>query len=111
MSKCIIPKNITGNISKPSNKVLDIIEVEDEEKSQDKNLDGLFDNTNISDNDTDDDVDNNDNDDSSDNDSSDNDTDDDDDDELDIVDFDNEGREINENPTLKSNKSNKNKNV
>ena len=60
MSKCIIPKNITGNISKPSNKVLDIIEVEDEGKSQDKNLDGLFDDIDSSDSDTDDDVDSND---------------------------------------------------
>ena len=61
MSKCIIPKNITGNISKPSNKVLDIIEVEDEGKSQDKNLDGLFDDIDSSNSDTDDDADINDN--------------------------------------------------
>ena len=60
MSKCIISKNITGNISKPSSKVSDIIEVEDEETYQDKNLDGLFDDIDSSDSDTDDDVDSND---------------------------------------------------
>ena len=49
-----------------------------------------------------------------DNDSSDNDTsgnNKNDDDELDVVEFGNEGREINENPTLNSNESNKNKKI
>ena len=105
VSKSMMPEYVTVNISKPLNKVSDIIEIEDEENAQDNNLNSLFDDTDNSDSDTDDDVDNNDNDDSSDNDT------DDDDDELDIVDFDNEGREINENLTLKSNKANKNKNV
>ena len=37
MSECMMTDNITGNISKPPNKVLDIIKVDDEETSQDKN--------------------------------------------------------------------------
>ena len=49
MSKCIISENKIWKKSKPSNKVSDIIEIEDEEKSQDKNLEGLFDKSDSSD--------------------------------------------------------------
>ena len=109
MSKCMMPENINENKSKQSNNLSDIIDIEDEEKSQDKNLNGLFDDNDSSDSGTDNDVDSNDDDDSSDNDSSGSDTDD--DDELDVVKLDNKGREINENPTFKSNDLNKNKDV
>ena len=112
MSKCLIPENITGKISKPSNKVWDIIESKDEEKYQDTNLEGVFDDIHSSESNSDSDVDSNDDNDSSDNDSADNDSagnDSDDDSELDVVEFDDEGCEINDNITLKSNESNKNK--
>ena len=98
MSKCVRLECITGNISKPSNKSSDIIEVEDEEKYQDKNVDALFDDTDSLNSDSDNDVDSNNDDDSSVNDT--------DDDELYVVEFDNEVREISENKTLKSNESN-----
>ena len=114
MSKSKIPENITGKISKPSNKVWDIIESKDEEKYQDTNLEGVFDDIYSSESNSDSDVDSNDDNDSSDNDSSDNDSagnDTDDDDELDVVELDNKGRKINENPTFKSNDLNKNKDV
>ena len=99
MSKCMILDCITGNISKPSNKASDIIKVEDEETYQDKNVDGLFDDTDSLNSVSNDDVDSNNDDDSSVNDN--------DDDELYVVEFDNEVREISENKTLKSNESNK----
>ena len=73
--------------SKQWNKVSDIIDIEDEENSQDKNLNGLFDDTDSSNSGTYNDTDSNDDDESSDNDSPGNDTDD--DDELDVVEFDN----------------------
>ena len=87
MSKCIIPENITEKKSKKWNKVSDIIDIEDEENFQDKNLNGLFDDTDSSNSGIYNDTDSNDDDDSSDNDSPGNDTDD--NDELDVVEFDN----------------------
>ena len=41
MSKCIISENKIGKKSKPSNKVSDIIEIEDKETFQDKKF-GMF---------------------------------------------------------------------
>ena len=101
MSTCMMSENKTRKIFKPSNKLLDIIEIEDEEKSQDKNLEGLFDKSDSSDSDSDIDVDSNDDFDSSNNDSSGNDIDD--DNGLDVVAFDNKGREINNNSNFDSN--------
>ena len=116
MSTCMMSENKTRKIFKPSNKLLDIIEIEDEEKSQDKNLEGLFDSSDSSNSDS------NDDDDSSDNYSSGNDIDN--NDKLDVVEFDIKGHEINDNSnfelniesmndntTSKSNESNKNKAV
>ena len=75
-------------------------------------MEGVFDDIHSSESNSDSDVDSNDDNDSSDNDSADNDSagnDSDDDSELDVVEFDDEGCEINDNITLKSNESNKNK--
>ena len=116
MSTCMMSENKTRKIFKPSNKLLDIIEIEDEEKSQDKNLEGLFDSSDSSNGDS------NDDDNSSDNYSSGNDIAD--NDKLDVVEFDIKGHEINDNSnfelniesmndstTLKSNESKKNKTI